>query len=230
MCSAPSCLTLLTPSCPCWTKRREAQPRKCSRSLDRRVSLVFLWRSQFIVLQSFTTRSLDPPLGSFSAPVLSCSLSGSGSIGPEAPGSFTAVQLEVLESLACEISLPAYPESSLPWSYTGKRQGRTAGERTNYHKSWPFKIPRMNWQMNCCVFQVCGRDSSPVSSWSVPWRPCSGSSTTPWRSTSACPALLPPRCPSPSKRSSASPSKPLARSSDRPLLPPHSCTPPVFYI
>ncbi len=155
MCSAPSCLTLLTPSCPCWTKRREAQPRKCSRSLDRRVSLVFLWRSPFIVLQSFTTRSLDPPLGSFSAPVLSCSLSGSGSIGPEAPGSFTAVQLEVLESLACEISLPAYPESSLPWSFTGKRQGRTAGERTNYHKSWPFKMPRMNWQMNCVVFFRC---------------------------------------------------------------------------
>ncbi len=68
--------------------------------------------------------------GEFSAPVLSCSLSGSGSIGPEAPCSFTAVQLEVLESLACDISLPAYPESSLPWSFTGKRQGRTAGERT----------------------------------------------------------------------------------------------------
>ncbi len=100
---------------------------------------------------SVTTRSLDPPLGSFSAPVLLSSLSGSSRIGPEAPSSFTAVQLEVLESLVCEISLPAYPESSLPWSFTGKHQGRTAGERTNYHKSfWPFKMPRMNQQINSC--------------------------------------------------------------------------------
>lgn len=49
--------------------------------------------------------------------------------------------------------------------------------------------------------QVCGRVWWPVSSWSVPWRPCSGSSTTLSRSTSACPAPLPPRCPSPWRRS-----------------------------
>lgn len=52
--------------------------------------------------------------------------------------------------------------------------------------------------------QVCGRAWLPVLSWSVPWRPCSGSSMTPLRSTSACPAPLPLRCQSPWRRSSAS--------------------------
>lgn len=51
------------------------------------------------------------------------------------------------------------------------------------------------------LVQVCGRVWWPVSSWSVPWQPCSGSSTTRSRSTSACPAHLPPRCQSPSRRS-----------------------------
>lgn len=59
---------------------------------------------------------------------------------------------------------------------------------------------------NLSVLQVCGRVWLPVSSWSVRWPPCSGSSTTLWRSTSVCPALLPPRCQSPWRRSWASPS------------------------
>lgn len=50
VCSVLSCLTLLTRSCPCWTKRREAQPLKCSRSWDLKVRL-FL--SVHCVLQFF---------------------------------------------------------------------------------------------------------------------------------------------------------------------------------
>lgn len=55
--------------------------------------------------------------------------------------------------------------------------------------------------------QVCGRVYLPVSSWLVLWLPCSGSSTTLSRSTSACPAPLPLRCQSPWRRSLASQSK-----------------------
>ena len=41
---------------------------------------------------------------------------------------------------------------------------------------------------------VCGRVWWPVSSWSVPLQPCSGSSTTLLKCISACPALLHQRC------------------------------------
>lgn len=55
--------------------------------------------------------------------------------------------------------------------------------------------------------QVSGRDWLPVSLWSVLWLPCSGSSTTQSRSTSACPVPLHLRCQNPWRRSLAWQSK-----------------------
>ena len=43
------------------------------------------------------------------------------------------------------------------------------------------------------MLQVCGKDWDPVSSWLVPWLPCSGSFTTRSRWHSACLAPHPPR-------------------------------------
>lgn len=140
VCSAPSCLTLLTRLCPCWTKRREAQLHKCWRSLGLKVWLLSFSEDLNSLFHNLINTLLRSTSGEFlrSGSVL-LSLSGSSRIRPEAPSSFTAVQSEVLESLACEISLPAYPASSLPWTFSGKQQGRTAGEQTIFLNK-PFYV------------------------------------------------------------------------------------------
>ena len=79
------------------------------------------------------TRSLDPPLGG--APGLGL-LSVCCSLSLDSLSSFLAVQLEVLESLACESSLPApqplHCTGNPPVSLAGFSQGRQAGERTQH--------------------------------------------------------------------------------------------------
>ena len=62
--------------------------------------------------------------------------------------------------------------------------------------------------------QPCGRVSSRGSSWSAPSRPCSGSSTTRWRCTTACPARHPPPCQRASVWSSRLPPRAATDASD----------------
>lgn len=62
------------------------------------------------------------------------------------------------------------------------------------------------------TIQVSGKDWLPASLWLVLWPPCSGSSTTLSRSTSAYLVPLPLKCQSPWRRSSASQSKALSAS------------------
>lgn len=71
---------------------------------------------------------------------------------------------------------------------------------------------------SCASLQVSGRVWLHVSSWSVLWPPCSGSSMTRSRSTSVCPAPLHLRCQNPWRRSLVSPSKAPSRA------PPLSCS------